>query len=71
MIAVLKKTKEEMKLKALAKTITQIYKLSEDFDSESEDEEDGWLANRKQVKKKMKKLSSIEVEGKYIKLVSA
>ena len=46
-IAVLKKTKQEMKLKALAKTITLIYKLSEDFDSESEDEEDGWLANRK------------------------
>ena len=60
-----------MKLKALAKTITLIYKLSEDFDSESEDEEDGWLANRKQVKKKVKKLNSIEVEGKYIKLVSA
>ena len=46
--------------------------MSEDFDSESEDEEDGWLANRKKVVKKMKNLDNerLEIEGKVIKLVA-
>ena len=68
-----KEDSREMKLKSLAKQITQIYKLSEDFDSESEDEDDGWLADRKKVAKKMKKLESerLEIEGKMIKLVAA
>ena len=74
MIDVLKKDENrEMKLKSLAKQIVQIYKLSEDFDSESEDEDDGWLADRKKVAKKMKKIESdrLEIEGKRIKLVAA
>ena len=74
MIDVLKKEDgREMKLKSLAKQISQIYKLSEDFDSESEDEDDGWLADRKKVTKKMKKLESdrVEIDGKRIKLVAA
>ena len=73
-IDVLKKDdSREMKLKSLAKQIVQIYKLSEDFDSESEDEDDGWLADRKKVAKKMKKLESdrLEIDGKKIKLVAA
>ena len=62
-----------MKLKSLAKQISLIYKLSEDFDSDSEDEEDGWLADRKKVAKKLKKTKcdKLEIEGKIVKLVRA
>ena len=72
-IAVLKKESEQqMKLKRLAKQVSQIYKLSEDFDSDSEasENEDDWLASRKKVVKKLKKIScdKLKVEGKLIKL---
>ena len=64
-----------MKLKRLAKQVSQIYKLSEDFDSDSEasDEEDSWLANRKKVVKKLKKIQcdKLEVEGKLVKLITS
>ena len=75
-ISVLKKQgTQQMKLKRLAKQITQIYKLSEDFDSDSDasQDEDGWLANRKKVVKRLKKMecSKLEIEGKVVKLVIA
>ena len=75
-IAVLKKeSSQQMKLGRLAKQVAQIYKLSEDFDSDSDAsaDEDSWLANRKKVAKKLKKISCdrLEVDGKIIKLVSA
>ena len=59
-----------MKLKKLAKLLSQIYKLSEDYDSDSDedDDENAWLANKKKVKKQLKKCDKMAVEGKLIKL---
>ena len=75
-VAVLKKAEEQqMKLRKLARQLSQIYKLSEDFDSDSDasENEDSWIANRKKVAKKLKKIQceKLQIEGKIIKLVSA
>ena len=72
-VAVLEKEKtKEMKLKKLAKQLTQIYKMSEDFDSDSDasEDEDSWLADKKKVKKSLKKSGKFQVDGKMIKLVA-
>ena len=56
-IAVLQREKpNEMKLKKLAKQVSQIYRMSEDFDSDSDESEDknAWLASKKQVKRRLK-----------------
>ena len=45
--------------------------MSEDFDSDSDasEDEDSWLADKKKVKKSLKKSGKFQVDGKMIKLV--
>ena len=72
-VAVLEKEgAREMKLKKLTRQLTQIYKMSEDFDSDSDasEDENAWLADRKKVKKSLKRSEKFEVDGKMIKLVA-
>ena len=70
-----KEKSKEMKLRQLAKTISQVYRLSEDYDSDSDsdNDEDRWLADAKKVKKRLKKIDSskLEVSGKLVKLISS
>ena len=73
-IAVLQKeTSKTSKLKPLASKIEQIFRLSEDYDSDESDIEDDlkWLLRRKKILKRLKKIDTpkLEIEGKIIKLV--
>ena len=57
-IAVLKKeSSRQLKLRVLSKKISQIFRLSEDYDSDESDIEDDvkWLINKKQIRKKLAK----------------
>ena len=62
-----------MKLRALSKKIEQIFRLSEDYDSDESDIEDDvkYLLNSKKIKSKLKKASNshLELEGKLVKYV--
>ena len=61
-----------VKLKEAASTVSKVFRLSEDFDSDDSDEEEhAWLLDCKKISKQIKELVSDNVgrEGKYIKLL--
>ena len=73
-IAILKKEdSRSIKIRALAKKIGQIFRLSEDYDSDESDIEDDvkCYLDKKQIQKKLKKIShsNLQVEGKHLKFV--
>ena len=70
-----KKNKDgRIKIKEAAETISKIFRLSEDYDSDDSSEEDEftWLLKRKSVSKRLKKLKhdDLAIDGKYIKLAN-
>ena len=70
-----KKNKDgRIKIKEAAETISKIFRLSEDYDSDDSSEEDEftWLLKRKSVSKRLKKLKNndLAIDGKYIKLAN-
>ena len=73
-IAILKKeSSRQLKVRALSKKISQIFRLSEDYDSDESDIEDDlkWLTDKKSIRKKLAKqtCSNLQIEGKVIKFV--
>ena len=70
-----KKNKDgRIKIKEAAETISKIFRLSEDYDSDDSSDEDEftWLLQRKSVSKRLKKLKhdDLAIDGKYIKLAN-
>ena len=73
-IAILRKEQtRQLKLRRLSKKIGQVFRLSEDYDSDESDIEDElkWLTSRKSILKKLKKEPNehLQVDGKLIKFV--
>ena len=57
-------------MKTLTKTVMTVFRLSEHYDSDIEDDFK-WLTDKKQVRRKLKKVKAdnLRVEGKLVKLV--
>ena len=73
-IAILKKTESKsMKIKVLTKTMQQVFKLSEEYDSDDSDIEDEhkFLTDAKKIRKQFKKLDNAKLvmDGKMVKFV--
>ena len=71
-VAVLKsEDSRQLKVKVLTKKISQIFRLSEDYESDESDIDDDvkWLTNKKKISKKLKRIDSeqLVIEGKLIK----